>query len=315
MYFCREKQRWIGPDRVVSIDGGQVSPIHNERTKTADATRATNTAPPVELVHLGEEDPSGLHESTSPKLQDDVSETPVEKPCYESDNTSEHANIRHPVVTRKDRVMARSRTLNSETNTSFASFNSRKITSGEKLTAYSKERNISNDKGAMVILDYQNVHKEANIILWHVVYSVKADGSINARIVPRGDLDADKEYIRTEHPCMNLDCFQLLLSITAQSPASEDSGQLWYLTSDTTLIDPFGLTKSRYETPCNTARTTPGTSDLCLYARLTIIFMVVLRNRSSALNPCCSRRSRSENASAGPSPFMDRKLFWTKMGQ
>ena len=201
----------------------------------------------------------------------------------------ESAPTRKKPVANQNGVKTRSMTR--AENSSSLLFLTGQLTESEKAEAYKKESSTWKSQNAFVSVKRDSVPKSANIIGSHVIYKRKPDGSAKARIVPWGHRDSDKDYLRKDMPCMNIDTFRLVLSISAQNrwkvaemditaaflqacglsrivyvrPPSEegtpnnlwrltaaayglaDSGRLWYNTSDSTLVDSFGLTRSRLD--------------------------------------------------------------------
>eukprot|EP00171_Calliarthron_tuberculosum_P022319 IDg22319t1 len=59
-YFWRDQARWLGPSRVINIQNGIVTLVHDERTKTSSMNRVRKTQPPIEEIMHEEEDRPAL---------------------------------------------------------------------------------------------------------------------------------------------------------------------------------------------------------------------------------------------------------------
>ena len=87
----------------------------------------------------------------------------------------------------------------------------------EKDDAYKREYENWLQLNAFEEIPRAQVPTTANIIGSHVIYKRKPDDSVKARIVPWGHRDSDKDKLRTDMPCMNVDAFRLLLSLAARN--------------------------------------------------------------------------------------------------
>ncbi len=61
-----------------------------------------------------------------------------------------------------------------------------------------------------------SVPANSNTIGSHTDYRRKMDGSLKARIVPWGHRDAEKYFLRTDAPSMNMEVFLLVVSIAVE---------------------------------------------------------------------------------------------------
>lgn len=71
-------------------------------------------------------------------------------------------------------------------------------------------------KNAIKLVSRSEIPIGANIIGSHVVYLQKPNGTIKARIVPWRNHDFEREFLRTDAPCMSMEVFRLLLSLTVE---------------------------------------------------------------------------------------------------
>ena len=51
VFFWRDGKRWMGPGKVVKIEGNLVTLVHDERTKTSSLNRVRKTQPPIEVIN------------------------------------------------------------------------------------------------------------------------------------------------------------------------------------------------------------------------------------------------------------------------
>lgn len=92
----------------------------------------------------------------------------------------------------------------------------RQITQEEKVDSYRREIRGWIDKKAFTSIHRSDIPKNSNIIASHVVYRRKSTGVVKARICPWGHRDVEKDYLRSDAPCMNFETFRLVLSIAAE---------------------------------------------------------------------------------------------------
>eukprot|EP00171_Calliarthron_tuberculosum_P004588 IDg4588t1 len=92
----------------------------------------------------------------------------------------------------------------------------RSIDDYEKSIAYAIELKNWKNNNAMKVVQRDTISKDENIIGSHVVYVRKDNGKTKARIVPWGHKDREKDFLRTDAPCMNMEVFRLVLSIAVE---------------------------------------------------------------------------------------------------
>jgi len=90
------------------------------------------------------------------------------------------------------------------------------ITPVERMTSFAKERENWVSKSAFIPVAMHSTPKSANIIGSHVVYRRKPTGIVKARIVPWGHRDIEKDYLRTDAPCLSPELFRLVISIATE---------------------------------------------------------------------------------------------------
>lgn len=86
----------------------------------------------------------------------------------------------------------------------------------DKNQSYRAEHNNWHDMNAMVTVLRQDNPGGSNIIESHVVYHHNSDRICEARIVPQGHRDADKDILRTDAPYMNTEMFRIFLYTSAE---------------------------------------------------------------------------------------------------
>eukprot|EP00171_Calliarthron_tuberculosum_P018277 IDg18277t1 len=96
------------------------------------------------------------------------------------------------------------------------SITNRPITDGERKASFEAEHQVWVDKSAFKEVLRDSIPTGANVIGSHVIYRRKSTGLVKARIVPWGHRDVEKEFLRTDAPCMNLEVFRLVLSLAAE---------------------------------------------------------------------------------------------------
>lgn len=90
------------------------------------------------------------------------------------------------------------------------------LSTDERHQAYSREYNAWVSEKAFIRVDRSSVGEGSNIIGSHTIFSRKDDGTAKARIVPWGHRDADRDSLRNDSPCANLEIFRLVLSVAAE---------------------------------------------------------------------------------------------------
>ncbi len=72
-------------------------------------------------------------------------------------------------------------------------------------------------QGAMTVVHFAEVPRDANVVGSHVICRIRLDDTVKGKIVPWGDHDVDRYYLRTDLPCMSPEIFRITLSIGAQN--------------------------------------------------------------------------------------------------
>lgn len=155
----------------------------------------------------------------------------VKEPRHYSDEELDEAI---PLIPASDRMMPR--------RVSPHYFNH--FDSEERLAAYNREYDSWVREEAFIRLNRDRVPDDANIIGSHTRYTRKADGTVKASIVPWGNMDEDRNYLRTDSPCMNLEIFRLVLSL-----AAEHSWQIAQMDVSTAFLQAEGFTRDIYVKP------------------------------------------------------------------
>lgn len=90
------------------------------------------------------------------------------------------------------------------------------LTDIENRESYRKERLSWEQMRPISVIHRLEMLSNANLIGSLVVYKRKAHGTPKARIVPWGHRDADKSYLRKDAPCMNVEIFRMVFSISTE---------------------------------------------------------------------------------------------------
>lgn len=80
---------------------------------------------------------------------------------------------------------------------------------------YATEFNCWVREKAFIRVGRSSVPKDANIIGSHTIFSRKDNGRAKARIVPWGHRDIQRHDLRSDSPCVNLEVFRWILSLSA----------------------------------------------------------------------------------------------------
>lgn len=97
-----------------------------------------------------------------------------------------------------------------------ATHDRRALTESERSGAFARELQSWIDIEAYVPVPIKEAPPGSNVIGSHTVFRRKDDGSVKARIVPWGHRDSERDELRSDSPCVNLDTFRLVLSIAAE---------------------------------------------------------------------------------------------------
>lgn len=100
--------------------------------------------------------------------------------------------------------------------TTYISKTKNDLTKSECRDAFSRELESWKENDAFIRVPYSSIPRDANIIGSHTIFKRKDDRSVKARIVPWGHRDNEREDLRSDSPCVNLDIFRLVLSFAAE---------------------------------------------------------------------------------------------------
>lgn len=84
-------------------------------------------------------------------------------------------------------------------------------TEQERRLTYNKEFGSWVSDEELVRVLRSTIDKQENIIGSHTFFLRKDDGTLKSRIVPWGNLDREREYLRTDSRCANLEIFRVVL--------------------------------------------------------------------------------------------------------
>lgn len=88
---------------------------------------------------------------------------------------------------------------------------------GEKRLAYDREYRSWVKEEAFVRVSRDSVEPDANIIGSPTIYKRKNDGRMKARIVPWEYLDDERNHLRSDLTCVNLEIFRIVSSLAAEN--------------------------------------------------------------------------------------------------
>lgn len=133
------------------------------------------------------------------------------------------------------------------------SLNDTKISSEERRRAYASEFNSWVAEDAFIRVERSSVRKDANVIGSHTVFHRKDDGRVKARIVPWGHRDLERDELRSDSPCANLEIFRLVLSI-----AAEHAWELGQMDITAAFLQASGFDREVYVRPPKEANDATG---------------------------------------------------------
>lgn len=123
----------------------------------------------------------------------------------------------------------------------------------ERIDAYNREYRAWVTEDAFERVDRSSVPREANVIGSHALYKRKDDGSMKARIVPWGHRDEERNSLRSDSPCANLEVFRLIMSL-----AAEHAWPLGQMDISTAFLQASGFKRAVFVKPPKEAKDPNG---------------------------------------------------------
>lgn len=238
VHFWRDNDGWLGPAEVITVTDYGVEISHNGIMKTSshnrirhlgDTTNASakpNTARPASpSIYASSSD---SEEDTSPPNEELTARPRNRIPAFELRNVildgqthgidSEPQDNPQRPLTRSQANLLTEHVDHSEKERPDLGISYLQMSEEEERTkAYQREKLNWQSQNAYELVARSSVPSGANIIGSHTIYLRKDDGTLKARIVPWGHRDSEKDNIRSDSPCLNLEIFRIVLSLAAEN--------------------------------------------------------------------------------------------------
>jgi NACalpha-BTF3-like transcription factor len=212
--YHRNKFGWIGPAHVTKINGKVVLVSYNGKEYTSSLEKIRLHQQPLQESML--DDTSSEEENTT--KDSEIVQNPQEihpDTNIHSENQDEPPMETVPPQPSKEILPLRKSRRIAGLEPIFHAELEDPISTIEKEEAYERE------KASWILTKcFQSVKRDnvepPNLIRSFVLYRRKPGGMVKARIVPMGNLDQQKEALRTDSPTLSYQCIRLLLSLCVE---------------------------------------------------------------------------------------------------